>query len=264
MLIKSRLVIFTTLIRWWTHPALEYPHKGGLCPEAFRSQFSAVCGILSDCSWCGQVPWHLLAPTSIQMKSLLCFSSQTESREHIVAFNMLNYRSCKNLWKSCVEHHTFFQAKKLLPQEKNVLSQYWTLGARNPKKWVYFGLHTRLKCKLGSTGRWTSVRGRDAITQRPQPPDLGLLGDLRTMVESLLGGDSVSFCTYPDTAHVPITCFCLLNAAVLRAPKEPELQLLPRHVTIREARGSDSGLLWCLAYGLSWHLATKTASPAEH
>uniref|UniRef100_G3UGS4 protein-tyrosine-phosphatase n=1 Tax=Loxodonta africana TaxID=9785 RepID=G3UGS4_LOXAF len=59
---------------------------------------------------------------------------QTESREHIVAFNMLNYRSCKNLWKSCVEHHTFFQAKKLLPQEKNVLSQYWTLGSRNPKK----------------------------------------------------------------------------------------------------------------------------------
>lgn len=71
------------------------------------------------------------------MKSLLCFSSQTESREHIVAFNMLNYRSCKNLWKSCVEHHTFFQAKKLLPQEKNVLSQYWTLGSRNAKKWVY-------------------------------------------------------------------------------------------------------------------------------
>lgn len=126
------------------------------------------------------------------------------------------------------------------------------------------GMVTLPKGGKRERGRHRRKERRDAITQRPQPPDLGLLGDLRTMVESLLGGDSVSFCTYPDTAHVPITCFCLLNAAVLRAPKEPELQLLPRHVTIRGARGSDSGLLWCLAYGLSWHLATKTASPAEH
>lgn len=59
---------------------------------------------------------------------------QNESREHIVAFNMLNYRACKNLWKSCVEHHTFFQAKKSLPHEKKILSHYWTLGSRNPAK----------------------------------------------------------------------------------------------------------------------------------
>ncbi|NXF41488.1 PTN3 phosphatase, partial [Nyctibius bracteatus] len=59
-----------------------------------------------------------------------------ESREHIVAFNMLNYRACKNLWKSCVEHHTFFQAKKSLPHEKKILSHYWTLGSRNPAKSV--------------------------------------------------------------------------------------------------------------------------------
>ncbi|KAM6281159.1 tyrosine-protein phosphatase non-receptor type 3 isoform 6-T7 [Porphyrio hochstetteri] len=61
---------------------------------------------------------------------------QNESREHIVAFNMLNYRACKNLWKSCVEHHTFFQAKKSLPHEKKILSHYWTLGSRNPAKSV--------------------------------------------------------------------------------------------------------------------------------
>ncbi|XP_069911504.1 tyrosine-protein phosphatase non-receptor type 3 isoform X2 [Oryctolagus cuniculus] len=83
-------------------------------------------------------PWVNILKISFKRKKFFIHQrqKQTEAREHIVAFNMLSYRSCKNLWKSCVEHHTFFQAKKLLPQEKNVLSQYWTLGARNPKKSV--------------------------------------------------------------------------------------------------------------------------------
>ncbi|XP_035877920.1 tyrosine-protein phosphatase non-receptor type 3 isoform X6 [Phyllostomus discolor] len=81
-------------------------------------------------------PWVNILKISFKRKKFFIQQrqKQTESRDHIVAFNMLNYRSCKNLWKSCVEHHTFFQAKKLLPQEKNALSQYWTLGSRNPKK----------------------------------------------------------------------------------------------------------------------------------
>uniref|UniRef100_A0A2K6GZ53 Tyrosine-protein phosphatase non-receptor type n=1 Tax=Propithecus coquereli TaxID=379532 RepID=A0A2K6GZ53_PROCO len=81
-------------------------------------------------------PWVNILKISFKRKKFFIHQrqKQTESREHIVAFNMLNYRSCKNLWKSCVEHHTFFQAKKLLPQEKNVLSQYWTMGSRNTKK----------------------------------------------------------------------------------------------------------------------------------
>uniref|UniRef100_G1S6N7 Tyrosine-protein phosphatase non-receptor type n=1 Tax=Nomascus leucogenys TaxID=61853 RepID=G1S6N7_NOMLE len=83
-------------------------------------------------------PWVNILKISFKRKKFFIHQrqKQAESREHIVAFNMLNYRSCKNLWKSCVEHHTFFQAKKLLPQEKNVLSQYWTMGSRNTKKSV--------------------------------------------------------------------------------------------------------------------------------
>ncbi|XP_069051113.1 tyrosine-protein phosphatase non-receptor type 3 isoform X1 [Lepisosteus oculatus] len=57
-----------------------------------------------------------------------------ETRDYSVAFSMLNYRACKNLWKSCVEHHTFFQTKKSLPQEKKLLSNYWTLGSKAPAK----------------------------------------------------------------------------------------------------------------------------------
>ena len=28
--------------------------------------------------------------------------------ENVFGFNMASYRACKNLWKSCVEYHTFF------------------------------------------------------------------------------------------------------------------------------------------------------------
>ncbi|XP_062370641.1 tyrosine-protein phosphatase non-receptor type 3 isoform X2 [Cinclus cinclus] len=81
-------------------------------------------------------PWVNILKISFKRKKFFIQQRQkhNESREHIVAFNMLNYRACKNLWKSCVEHHTFFHAKKSLPHEKKILSQYWTLGSRNPAK----------------------------------------------------------------------------------------------------------------------------------
>ncbi|NWU13381.1 PTN3 phosphatase, partial [Cephalopterus ornatus] len=83
-------------------------------------------------------PWGNILKISFKRKKFFIQQRQkhNESREHIVAFNMLNYRACKNLWKSCVEHHTFFQAKKSLPHEKKILSHYWTLGSRNPTKSV--------------------------------------------------------------------------------------------------------------------------------
>ncbi|XP_010135611.1 PREDICTED: tyrosine-protein phosphatase non-receptor type 3-like, partial [Buceros rhinoceros silvestris] len=83
-------------------------------------------------------PWVNILKISFKRKKFFIQQRQkhSESREHIVAFNMLNYRACKNLWKSCVEHHTFFQAKKSLPHEKKILSHYWTLGSRNPAKSV--------------------------------------------------------------------------------------------------------------------------------
>uniref|UniRef100_A0A452RTR9 protein-tyrosine-phosphatase n=1 Tax=Ursus americanus TaxID=9643 RepID=A0A452RTR9_URSAM len=47
-------------------------------------------------------PWVNILKISFKRKKFFIHQrqKQTESREHIVAFNMLNYRSCKNLWKS--------------------------------------------------------------------------------------------------------------------------------------------------------------------
>ncbi|KAK3543610.1 hypothetical protein QTP70_025020 [Hemibagrus guttatus] len=54
----------------------------------------------------------------------------TETRETLLGFNMVNYRSCKNLWKTCVEHHTFFRLDQPVPPQKNFFSHYFSLGSK--------------------------------------------------------------------------------------------------------------------------------------
>uniref|UniRef100_A0A6I8R7E8 protein-tyrosine-phosphatase n=1 Tax=Xenopus tropicalis TaxID=8364 RepID=A0A6I8R7E8_XENTR len=53
-----------------------------------------------------------------------------EYRETVLGFNMVNYRACKNLWKACVEHHTFFRLDSPLPPQKNFFAHYFTLGSK--------------------------------------------------------------------------------------------------------------------------------------
>ena len=53
----------------------------------------------------------------------------TESYDTLLGFNLSSYRSCKNLWKSAVEHHSFFrlQSPKLPPRKFPVL---WGLSSK--------------------------------------------------------------------------------------------------------------------------------------
>ncbi|XP_074659183.1 tyrosine-protein phosphatase non-receptor type 4-like isoform X2 [Tubulanus polymorphus] len=50
----------------------------------------------------------------------------SENMENLIGFNMISYRSCKNLWKSCVEHHTFFRLHTPLPPKKH----FFSLGSK--------------------------------------------------------------------------------------------------------------------------------------
>ncbi|XP_070565918.1 tyrosine-protein phosphatase non-receptor type 4-like isoform X4 [Ptychodera flava] len=52
----------------------------------------------------------------------------SDTREHVIGFNMGSYRSCKNLWKSCVEHHTFFRLTE--PKPSNKRKMLFQLGSK--------------------------------------------------------------------------------------------------------------------------------------
>ncbi|XP_066435194.1 tyrosine-protein phosphatase non-receptor type 3 isoform X2 [Eleutherodactylus coqui] len=81
-------------------------------------------------------PWVNILKISFKRKKFFIQQRPKHNacKDQIIAFNMLNYRACKNLWKSCVDHHTFFQAKRSLAYEKKLVSNYWTLGAANHAK----------------------------------------------------------------------------------------------------------------------------------
>uniref|UniRef100_A0A8C1KZT5 Protein tyrosine phosphatase non-receptor type 4a n=1 Tax=Cyprinus carpio TaxID=7962 RepID=A0A8C1KZT5_CYPCA len=64
----------------------------------------------------------------------LHFCLQHETRDTLLGFNMVNYRACKNLWKACVEHHTFFRLDRPVPPQKNFFAHYLNLGSKSPSK----------------------------------------------------------------------------------------------------------------------------------
>ncbi|XP_076468051.1 tyrosine-protein phosphatase non-receptor type 4-like isoform X7 [Babylonia areolata] len=60
--------------------------------------------------------------------------SQNDPVENLIGFNMVSYRSCKNLWKSCVEHHTFFRLHHPNPPSKKIFSIGSKFRYRSPSK----------------------------------------------------------------------------------------------------------------------------------
>lgn len=69
---------------------------------------------------------------------------QSENYDTLLGFNMQTYRSSKNLWKACVEHHTFFRlhSPKLRPKRFPLtLSSRFTYSGRTEFQTVEDGKH---------------------------------------------------------------------------------------------------------------------------
>ncbi|XP_044583750.1 tyrosine-protein phosphatase non-receptor type 4 isoform X3 [Cotesia glomerata] len=69
---------------------------------------------------------------------------QSENYDTLLGFNMQTYRSSKNLWKACVEHHTFFRlhSPKMRPRRFPLtLSSRFTYSGRTEFQTVEDGKH---------------------------------------------------------------------------------------------------------------------------
>ncbi|XP_036964864.1 tyrosine-protein phosphatase non-receptor type 4 isoform X2 [Acanthopagrus latus] len=77
-------------------------------------------------------PWLKIVKISFKCKQFFVQLRRepNETRETLLGFNMVNYRACKNLWKACVEHHTFFRLERPIPPQKNFFAHYFTLGSK--------------------------------------------------------------------------------------------------------------------------------------
>lgn len=95
---------------------------------------------------------------------------QNETRETLLGFNMVNYRACKNLWKACVEHHTFFRLERPIPPQKNFFAHYFTLGSKFRYWWEQqdkTSLHQSEQTLhvLRYLWKWANLIGLNAWTQ---------------------------------------------------------------------------------------------------
>lgn len=81
-------------------------------------------------------PWAKIVKISFKRKQFFIQlrREMNDSVENLIGFNMVSYRSCKNLWKSCVEHHTFFRLYVPNPPSKKIFSMGSKFRYRSPSK----------------------------------------------------------------------------------------------------------------------------------
>ncbi|KTF85662.1 hypothetical protein cypCar_00006580 [Cyprinus carpio] len=100
--------------------------------EIFIGVMSAGIGIYKNRVRINYFPWLKIVKLSFKCKQFFIQLRKEahETRDTLVGFNMVNYRACKNLWKACVEHHTFFRLDRPVPLQKNFFAHYFSLGSK--------------------------------------------------------------------------------------------------------------------------------------
>ena len=102
-----------------------------------------------------QFVWSKIIKLSFKSKQFylqMRRENQIEKYETIISFNLLNYRRCKELWKTCVNHHCFFRLQTPKTKTKKLFLSLFYLGSnfRYSGRTEFQALESRRKLKQSS------------------------------------------------------------------------------------------------------------------
>lgn len=139
--------------------------------EIFIGLISAGIAIFKNRVRINYFPWLKIVKISFKCKQFFIQLRKEahETRDTLLGFNMVNYRACKNLWKACVEHHTFFRLDRPVPPQKNFFAHYFSLGS----KFRYCG---RTEAQSVQYGKEKGIKDRVFARSPSKPLDRKLMG----------------------------------------------------------------------------------------
>ncbi|XP_051760786.1 tyrosine-protein phosphatase non-receptor type 4 isoform X2 [Ctenopharyngodon idella] len=139
--------------------------------EIFMGLISTGIAIYKNRVRINYFPWLKIVKISFKCKQFFIQIRKEahETRDTLLGFNMVNYRACKNLWKACVEHHTFFRLDRPVPPQKNFFAHYFSLGS----KFRYCG---RTEAQSVQYGKDKGIKDRVFARSPSKPLDRKVMG----------------------------------------------------------------------------------------
>ncbi|KAK2151210.1 hypothetical protein LSH36_372g03023, partial [Paralvinella palmiformis] len=123
-----------------------------------------------------------------------------DSIDNLIGFNMVSYRSCKNLWKSCVEHHTFFRLHIPPPVKSGFLNIGSKFRYRSPSK-------RYARRTVGASSREAILEENKVLEgYRPNPVHSQSVDSFRTHQDGYLSSNSSptkSVANIPNSTSYP-------------------------------------------------------------
>ncbi|XP_026872433.1 tyrosine-protein phosphatase non-receptor type 4b isoform X2 [Electrophorus electricus] len=100
--------------------------------EVYIGVMSAGISVYKNRIRVSHCPWVKIVKISFKSKQfyMQLRKESSKSRGCLMAFTLVNYRACKNVWKACVEHHTFFRLEQPTQPHRSFFAHYFTIGSK--------------------------------------------------------------------------------------------------------------------------------------